>query len=170
VQLWLDNIKSHGYVVFDNEGDATAVRDAMNGVSWPPNEKRRNLSVDYIPVDKVQEWIDNEESSRGQRFEIVYVKQDGKVIVEQRITESKESHPLRLMDDSAASVKSPERGIPTGPRAARREEIPKDRFEVRGGEKVRVVGPDELFKKTTSKPWIYWAEVSTEVRERRAKK
>jgi hypothetical protein len=124
--------------------------------------------VDYIPVEHIQEWIEREEASRGQRFEIVYLEQDGQVIAEQRRAESKESHPLRLIDDTApTSMKSPERGIPTGPRANRREEG-KERVEMRGGEKVRVVGPDELFKKTTTRPWIYWAEVSEEVRMKRA--
>ena len=160
-QLWLDGIKSHGYIVFDNEQDASSVRDALNGHSWPPNEKRKELSVDFIPVDSVQEFIDREESNRSQRFEIVYFHRDGNVIPLHRISESRESHPVKFIDD--VPTRTAESAIPTGPRASRRDDVSRQRVEIRGGEKVRVVGPDELFRKTTTKPWIYWAEVSQDV-------
>ena len=170
-QLWLDGIKSHGYIVFNDEEDASSVRDALNGNSWPPNEKRKELSVDFIPIDSVQEFIDREESNRSQRFEIVYIKRDGKVTPLHRISESRESRPVKLIDDGPArKPPTPEPAIPTGPRASRREDVSsRQRVEVRGGEKVRVVQPDELFRKTTTKPWIYWAEVSQDVIDRRRK-
>ena len=44
--------------MFNDEQDASSVRDSLNGNSWPPNEKRKELSVDFIPVDSVQEFID----------------------------------------------------------------------------------------------------------------
>jgi len=165
VQLWLDSIKSHGYIVFESVDDAAAVRNALNGISWPPNENRRALSVDFIPESSVQEYIDREESSRGQRYEIIYIKRDGEVIPRHRIAESRESHPVRLIDDSSSAEKpsSTEPSIPTGPRATREappRDVPRERVEVRGGEKVRVLKPDELFKKTVTKPWIYWAEAA----------
>ena len=168
-QLWLDGIKSHGYIVFDDEEDASSVRDALNGTSWPQNEKRKELSLDFIPVDSIQEFIDHEESNRSQRFEIIYVKRDGKVTPLHRISESRESRPVKLIDDVPTRKQpTPEPAIPTGPRASRRDDVPsRQRVEVRGGEKVRVVQPDELFRKTTTKPWIYWAEVSQDVIDRR---
>ena len=170
-QLWLDGIKSHGYIVFNDEEDASSVRDALNGNSWPSNEKRKELSVDFIPVDSVQEFIDREESNRSQRYEIVYIKQDGKVTPLHRISESRESRPVKLIDDvPARKPPTPEPAIPTGPRASRRDDVSsRQRVEVRGGEKVRVVQPDELFRKTTTKPWIYWAEVAQDVIDRRRK-
>jgi hypothetical protein len=159
-QLWLNAIKSHGFVVFESQDDASAVRDALNGVAWPANENRRPLSVDYVPRESVSGYIDSEESSRGQRFEIVYIKSsDGTITTRHRPSESKETLPVRLIEGQ--SEPSSENVIPTGPRAARREEPPakgKDNVEVRGGEKVRVLRPDELFRKTVTKPWVYWAE------------
>lgn len=167
-RLWLDSIKSHAYVTFDKEEDASAVRDAMNGVSWPPNENRRKLSVDFIPPDTIEEWIEREDGQRGQRFEVVYVEQDGVVTASLRQTDSREPRPVRLVKDTRDGVKSPV-PIPTGPRAARRDDPPspkrEERVEIREGEKVRVVKPDELFRKTTTRPWVYWQEVPKEVLE-----
>lgn len=166
-QLWLDSIKSHGYIVFETVEDASAVRDALNGVAWPANENRRELSVDYIPHEEVAHCIEREESSRGQKFEVVYVRKDDKVQALHRLADSRETKPVKLVDETSSS-----RGadIPTGPRATRPLPPPTGtRVEVRGGEKVRVVQPDELFRKTSTKPWVYWMEVSDEVRARRAK-
>lgn len=169
VRVWLDNIKSHSYIIFDSEEDACVVRDSLNGIAWPANENRRELSVDYIPVENVPGWIEREESARGQRYEIVYVKKEGEIIALHRVSESREAHRIKLIDDngppSSSSRKLPQssdRVIPTGPRAAREE-----RVEVRGGEKVRIMKPDELFRKTITKPWIYWAEVDEDVVRRR---
>ena len=71
---------------------------------------------------------------------------------------------------SSNKAPTPEPVIPTGPRAHRRDEGPpptRERVEIIDGEKVRVVKPDELFRKTTTKPWIYWEEVSQDVIDRR---
>lgn len=169
VQLWLDSIKSHGYIVLDSVDDALAVRNALNSVAWPPNENRKALSVDFIPEGSVQEFIEREESSRGQRYDIVYIKRDGKVTPRHRIAESRESHPIRLIDDSTSTttVEKPRlsetSSVPMGPRATREfppRERERERVEVREGEKVRVLKPDELFRKTVTKPWIYWAEAA----------
>jgi hypothetical protein len=162
--MWLDSIKSHGYITFESADDAASVRNALNGISWPPNENRRALSVDFIPESSIREWIDREESSRGQRYEIVYSKRDGEVIAQHRIADSREAHPIRFIDDptpAADTRRSVEMAVPTGPRATRDfpvRELKKERLEIRGGEKVRVLTPDELFNKTVTKPWIYWAE------------
>ena len=166
-QVWLDSIKSHGYIIFDTEEDASAVRDALNGVAWPANENRRELSVDYVPVEDVTYWIDREESSRGQKFEVVYVKKDDKVHALHRLADSRETKPVKLTEETTTSRVA---DIPTGPRATRPLPPPTgSRVEVRGGEKVRVVQPDELFRKTNTKPWVYWMEVPDDVRARRAK-
>jgi hypothetical protein len=168
-QLWLDSIKSHGYIIFDTQQDASAVRDALNGVAWPANENRRELSVDYVPPEEVTHWIEREESSRGQKFEIVYARKDGdKVQALHRITDSRETKPVKIVDEKTSRATE----IPTGPRATRpppAAAAATSRVEVRGGEKVRVVQPDELFRKTSTKPWVYWLEVSDEVRGRRRK-
>jgi SAP domain len=173
-RLWLDSIKSHAYVIFDKEEDASAVRDAMNGVSWPPNENRRELSVDFVPPDTIEEWIEREDGQRGQRFEVLYVERDGVVTASLRQTDSREPRPIRLIKDARDGIKSPA-PIPTGPRATRRDDPPspkrEERIEMRGREKVRVVRPDDLFRKTAAKPWVYWQEAPKEVLEaRRARK
>ena len=130
----------------------------MNGLSWPPNEKRKALSVDYIPSYVISDWIAREEDSRGQRFEVMYVKRNERVEAIHRVSQHRETQPIRLIEDNDSEVR-----IPVGPRASRRE----DRVEGRATEKVRVLQPDELFRKTKTKPWIYWAEVETGVLPRR---
>ena len=162
-QLWLDPIKSHGYIVFKREEDASAVRDALNGVAWPANENRRELSVDYAPPEEVTDWIEREESSRGQKFEVVYVKKGDKVQALHRLTDARETKPVKLIDEQGTKE------IPTGPRATRPAPPSGGRVEVRDGEKVRVVQPDELFRKTTTKPRVYWMEAPDDVQEQRRK-
>ena len=154
VRVWLDSIKSHAYLTFDTEEDASSVRDALNGLSWPPNENRRPLSVDYLPSSKVGEWIVKEENERDRRFEVEYVDENGEVIAVHQEMERKERKESYTMQ-TQSTVPSQER---------------RERVEVRGGEKVRVLQPDELFRKTRTRPWVYWAEVSEEVLEKRRRK
>ena len=179
-RIWLDPIKTHAFITFSSTDDASAVRDALNGHPWPPNENRRELSIDFVPENVINDWIAREEDSRGQRFEVVYRKlEDGTVRADHVLTQVKESRPVKVEAKEMPRRASPP--IPTGPRASRREEERKEwkeerkeqreeRVEVREGEKVRVLQPDELFRKTSTKPWLYWMEASEEGRERRRAK
>jgi hypothetical protein len=91
----------------------------------------------YLTAFLLKKLIDSiEEQSRGQQFEAFYAKEGGEAIV----TESKEPQGIKL--ENTGVVEEKEMKIPTGPRASRGDA--QERVEVRGGQKVRVVGPNEL--------------------------
>ncbi|KOS21449.1 Apoptotic chromatin condensation inducer in the nucleus [Escovopsis weberi] len=72
----LDQIRTHAFAVFRSTSAAARVRTALHGRVWPDESNRKPLSVDFVPPEKVGEWIDIEESSgngrSGTRWEIAY--------------------------------------------------------------------------------------------------
>ncbi|KAK4623802.1 hypothetical protein CLAFUW4_06005 [Fulvia fulva] len=69
----LDKMRTHAFVLFDSAGAASRVRAALHNKKWPDEAMRKPLWVDYIPDDKVREWIDIE-VTRGDntRWEVAY--------------------------------------------------------------------------------------------------
>ncbi|KKY22671.1 putative sap domain protein [Phaeomoniella chlamydospora] len=77
--LYLDSIKSHAFASFTSIAAASRVRSKLHDVRWPAEPMRDALWVDFIPDEKVEEWIDTETSSnslgRGpglKKWEVVY--------------------------------------------------------------------------------------------------
>lgn len=63
-RLWLDNIRTHCFVLFDTMEPAKNARDALNGHRFPPGDNQGSiLKVEYIPPVKVEEWIAMEEEA-----------------------------------------------------------------------------------------------------------
>jgi hypothetical protein len=154
------------------------------------------LSVDYVPAQNVPSWISHEERGRGQRFTVRYVKTEAGVQVRHEISESGRMQGVRLEGEETGRMNQQERRQPDQRRHPEERRQPEqksqpeerrqpeqrsqpeerrpiegkrleDTIEVRPGEKVRVLKPDELFRKTSAKPWVYWMEAPQEVRERR---
>ncbi|KAF2001632.1 hypothetical protein P154DRAFT_432546 [Amniculicola lignicola CBS 123094] len=84
--LFLDNMRTHAFVLFTSANAASRVRAAMHGTIWPPEGNRKQLFVDFVPAEKVESWIGQEEdaivaekearaagrSMNAKRFEVVY--------------------------------------------------------------------------------------------------
>ncbi|KAH9866681.1 hypothetical protein J1614_008374 [Plenodomus biglobosus] len=84
--LFLDAMKTHALVLFANTTAASRVRASLHGSIWPPEGNRKELWVDFIPSDRVEAWIKEEEdailadkearasgrSAPAKRFEVVY--------------------------------------------------------------------------------------------------
>ncbi|KAI7097166.1 hypothetical protein KC339_g9838 [Hortaea werneckii] len=77
----LDPLRSHAFAVFTSTSAAARARTALHNTVWPPEPTRKPLWVDFVPEDKVGEWIDRElaaGTSRrdAKRWEVVYEKLD----------------------------------------------------------------------------------------------
>lgn len=62
-RLWLDNIKSHAYVMFESIDEAIKAREALQGTKFPL-ETGREIHLEYIPSDRLNELIEHEEWSQ----------------------------------------------------------------------------------------------------------
>lgn len=77
-ELFLDSIKSHAFASFSSISVASRVRSRLHDVRWPEEAMRDPLWVDFIPDEKVKEWIETESSALGggrgvgKRWEVVY--------------------------------------------------------------------------------------------------
>src|SRR5699024_11038730 len=61
LNYYLDNIKTHCFVSFANVSAASRVRSALHGTIWPNERNRKALFVDFIPPQKLQQWVETEE-------------------------------------------------------------------------------------------------------------
>lgn len=78
--FYLDQIRTHAFVVLQSTSAAARVRSALHDRVWPEESTRKPLWVDFVPPQKVQEWIDQEQSAGRGRFEVVYEQDDQGVI------------------------------------------------------------------------------------------
>lgn len=77
VDFYLDPIRTHAFVSFNSISAAARVRSALHDQVWPDERNRKALWVDFIPADKVLDWIEMEEAEGGgrakmNRWEVVY--------------------------------------------------------------------------------------------------
>ncbi|PYI09941.1 SAP domain protein [Aspergillus sclerotiicarbonarius CBS 121057] len=173
VDFYLDPIKTHCLVSFTTVAAASRARTALHGTVWPNERNRKTLFVDFIPEDKLPQWIEKEEGSRQRggpppRWEVRYEPTDDGVeaVLGEIDARSAASQPARGPEPSGFS-----RPPPTGPRAelgapGRRPsgEAPVDSSS-RPGQGFKPL--DELFMSTTTKPKLYYLPVPREVADRR---
>ncbi|GAB1733077.1 hypothetical protein NU195Hw_g653t1 [Hortaea werneckii] len=80
----LDPLRSHAFAVFTSTSAAARTRTALHNTVWPAEPTRKPLWVDFVPEDKVGEWIERElaaGTSRrdAKRWEVVYENLDSGV-------------------------------------------------------------------------------------------
>ncbi|KAI1210978.1 uncharacterized protein F4807DRAFT_421103 [Annulohypoxylon truncatum] len=120
VDFYLDNIRTHAFVVFNSISSASRVRTALHNRIWPDETNRKALWVDFMPSERFAEWVDMEQTSSGRRgstnrYEVVYDNdEDGNVIVKLEEFDSTGPAPKQTL---IAPEPAPERkqSIPTGP-------------------------------------------------------
>ncbi|KAL9044362.1 MAG: hypothetical protein Q9214_002496, partial [Letrouitia sp. 1 TL-2023] len=78
LEFFLDSIRTHCLVKFANVSAASRVRTALHDRVWPDEKNRKPLWVDFVPEEKLEKWIEVENTvsaGRGQaakRWEVVY--------------------------------------------------------------------------------------------------
>lgn len=175
--FFLDPIRSHAFARFTSLSAAARVRSALHDRKWPEERDRRNLWVDFVPEEKVEDWIAIEQEGGGgggrpgnKRWEVIYDEtRNGDVEVFLREAGSGSisgpSRPNRDVDrppPNGPSMRSPisrrpteaERPAPSAP--AQPKEAGKS-----------FVALDKLFSSTTAKPKLYFLPVSNEISDKR---
>lgn len=124
VKFYLDQIRTHAYVIFSSMTAASRVRSALHDCIWPNESNRKALWVDFIPPEKVAEWVELEESSggsrSGSRWEVVY--EDGpdgavEARLESRSMSASRFGPTRGKPPGPPLPRDGANRIPVGPRA-----------------------------------------------------
>lgn len=169
-EFFLDSIKTHCFVSFSNVAAASRVRAALHEKVWPNESTRKSLWVDFIPEEKIPEWIRTEQASRDRpgppaRWEVRYeTTDDGKTAI------LAESGPNSRSAPSKPREPTFNRTPPLGPRGSiaqtdRRPSNAPAGPSSRPGQGFKPL--DELFESTTAKPKLYYLPVPRRVADKR---
>ena len=165
--FYIDTIRTHAFVSFTNTSAASRVRSALHDRIWPDEKTRKPLWVDFIPVEKLDDWIDREQAEGGGRgsakkWEVYYhVDEDRQVTA----TLQEASGILPAQHIRRPSVPIPPVQAPQAPRRIDPPSAPRS-FNIRG-QGAPMAKLDELFKSTTAKPMLYYMPVSRELANKR---
>ncbi|KAI8687072.1 hypothetical protein LRP88_13562 [Fusarium phalaenopsidis] len=180
VEFFLDQIRTHAFVVFRTTAAAARVRNALHDIVWPNESNRRPLWLDFIPPEKVRDWIETEHASGGPRgrssarWEVVYENgPDGVVeahLEEATASTSRAGPPPGPRQPTGPSMMGGD-SVPLGPRGYRDPAIPTGPRPVRPGTgpgpRPPPTNPGGASKRTNSRPAIYYQPVSEDLASRR---
>ncbi|KAK8164986.1 hypothetical protein BKA80DRAFT_301155 [Phyllosticta citrichinensis] len=174
----LDPIRTHVLALFDSITAAARVRSSLHEAVWPPERTRKPLWADFVPDDKVSEWIEREEresggSSRmGKRWEVVYepADVDGGMLASHREVGAPSSLQQLLPREPAGAASPPRGGAgrlppPESPASSTR----KAAAAAPSGPATEksFVALDKLFGSTAAKPKLYFLPVADDLAARR---
>lgn len=164
-EYYLDPIKTHCFVRFRDVQSASRVRSSLHGKIWPNERNRKNLWADFIPDEKIQEWIQTEESSRNRagppvRWEVRYdTTDDGTKATLSEAGPNSRSVPAKPHPSGID-------GAPLGPRGSfSQPPSAPPAPPSRPGQGFKPL--DELFKSTTAKPKLYYMPVARDIADKR---
>ncbi|KAK3954525.1 hypothetical protein QBC32DRAFT_404126 [Pseudoneurospora amorphoporcata] len=179
----LDHIKTHAFVSFTSVAAAARVRVALHGQIWPNERNRKELWVDFIPPDRVNEWAETEQSEGGRgnlaRWEVRYERDEENGDITTRLVNA-ELEPAPAVVATAGSTTRgsvssareplPPPVIPSGPAAGRQHPSIEGAPSGPRGRGGRVPQPaltgDEM-KATRTHPSLLYRPVNAELAERR---
>ncbi|KAI0541208.1 hypothetical protein GGR58DRAFT_36342 [Xylaria digitata] len=177
VNFYLDNIRTHAFVVFTSISAASRVRTALHKRVWPDETNRKALWIDFIPSECFDDWIDTEQQvkDRGSmpRYEVFYGRdEDG--IVTARLEETDANQATRRGPVSPVVHPDRKASIPTGPsRPSGIENAPtgpRNPYSHNGHPAMYSGRQEQLepgFIKTKSNPPILYRPIATELVHRR---
>jgi SAP domain-containing ribonucleoprotein len=114
INFYLDQVRTHSLVRFTSVSAASRVRTALHGIVWPNERNRKELWADFIPDDKVVEWVGREQSEgvRGSssRWEVQYEPDDNGAMTAKLV--NAETEPVRRNSTRQPLGPPP---VPTGP-------------------------------------------------------
>ncbi|CAG8899946.1 unnamed protein product [Penicillium egyptiacum] len=169
IDFYLDAIKTHCFVSFTSVAAASRVRSAVHGTVWPNERNRKNLRADFIPDEKIQEWIQIEEKSRDRagpaaRWEVRYETSDdgttailaevGSAPSGRRESGFNRTPPLGPRRDIEQFDRRPSNVAPAAPAPSSQP-----------GQGFKPL--DELFESTNAKPKLYYLPVPRPVADKR---
>ncbi|CRG87121.1 hypothetical protein PISL3812_04136 [Talaromyces islandicus] len=160
LDFFLDPIKTHCFALFKSVSAASQVRSRVHGAPWPNERDRKPLWADFIPENKVGDWIKTEQESASQaragpRWEVVY----------EQTEYGFEASLQEYRGTTTGPTPAPRQSIDTGPRRESQPSGPPQSSSQQRGKGFKAL--DELFLSTTTKPKLYYLPVSRDVIERR---
>lgn len=177
LNFYIDLIRTHAFVSFTSVSAAVRVRSALHGSVWPAERNRKPLWADFVPADRVDDWIDQEKSSQAggrsvaKKWEVVYHNIDSDRPIEATLEEASDHPTARPTAPRQPSISGP------GSSDARSgREFERPMAEPRAAQKAPIAEPrapssfstlDQLFNSTTTKPALYWQPVSKSVADKR---
>ncbi|KAK4896505.1 hypothetical protein LTR28_001836, partial [Elasticomyces elasticus] len=66
-EFHVDTLRTHVFALFTNVAAAVRLRSALHNRVWPVDPTRKPLWCDFVPEEKVKEWIEVELSSSSNR-------------------------------------------------------------------------------------------------------
>jgi hypothetical protein len=173
VSFYIDPIRTHAFVLFKNVSAAARVRSALHGSIWPEERNRKPLWVDFIPADKIDDWIYQEQSnsvggrSTAKKWEVVYHNVDEDRPIEATLEEAN-NQPITRQPSNPGPPRTSEPlsreldGPPRRPRSPSREPTFRDT-----NTSTSLSTLDQLFKSTIAKPLLYWQPVPSSLADKR---
>lgn len=159
LDFFLDPIKTHCFALFKSVSAASQVRSRVHGALWPNERDRKPLWADFIPEDKVGDWIKTEQESASQgrtgpRWEVFY----------ERTENGFEASLQEYRGTATGPTPAPRQNIDTGPRRESQPSGPPPSSR-QSGKGFKAL--DDHFLSTTTKPKLYYLPVSRDVIDRR---
>ncbi|KAI4956286.1 hypothetical protein J4E91_000497 [Alternaria rosae] len=177
--LFLDALKSHALVLFSTKTAASRVRASLHGSIWPPEGNRKELWVDFVPDEHVEDWIKEEEdaaaaekearankrSHNPKRFEVVY-------------PESSDGSVIAVFQEVGSGAPA---NAPRGPRASADVRMPSAQQasttslptplskDTRQDTEASFKTLHDLFSSTEAKPQLFYLPVSDDISDLRLK-
>jgi hypothetical protein len=168
VDFYLDPIRTHAFISFINISAASRVRSALHGCIWPEERARKPLWADFIPLEKVEEWTEKEESTKAggragaKKWEVIYDTDEDRHVTAYLQEAGKQSirqqPPQQNNTPLPTSAPAAPFNAPSGPRTVQISD-PKPVTSMKA--------LDELFNSTETKPRLYWLPVDKSLANKR---
>ena len=174
--LHLGSIRTHAFAVFHSVTAASQARHGLHGRIWPDEPARKELWVDYVPEDRVQDWIAHETDGGGKRdtrrWEVVYDEtDDGATARHQEVLTTPGMPERRPSNISTSGQGLGMPNAPLGPRSSRPSVPsilpPAKQATPNPTSSASFVVLDERFPSTSAKPKLYYLPVSKDIADRR---
>ncbi|KAI9772678.1 MAG: hypothetical protein M1840_000273 [Geoglossum simile] len=180
--FYLDPIRTHCLAVFANVAAASRVRSALHNRVWPNERTRKPLWADFVPENKVKDWIELEESTSkngarsagGRRWEVVYETVEGEEGYHNTQAVLREVGVENRFQSFNGGGARGIQGVPLGPRGSvstgtgsRHTGAPEAATTIPKPANSGFSALDSLFKSTAAKPKLYFLPVPKELAERR---
>ncbi|KAG0155836.1 hypothetical protein PDIDSM_3009 [Penicillium digitatum] len=172
IDFYLDAIKTHCFVRFASPAAASRVRSAVHGTVWPNERNRKNLRADFIPDEKIKDWIEIEEKSRDRAgaaalWEVRYETSDDGITATLAEVGSPPSGPSGRRESgfNRTPPLGPRRDIEQFGRRPSNAPLAVPAPPSRPGQGFKPL--DELFESTTTKPKLYYLPVPRHIADKR---
>ncbi|KAH7408494.1 hypothetical protein DE146DRAFT_646356 [Phaeosphaeria sp. MPI-PUGE-AT-0046c] len=173
--VFLDAMKTHALVLFTTTTAASRVRASLHGSIWPPEGNRKELWVDFVPDDSVEDWIKQEEDAISADKE---ARASGRPIPAKRFEVVYPNNSTAIFQEVGAGSTVPaDAQAPKGPRGSITSDIRRPSqasgavptHDTRQDIEASFKTLDQLFSSTSAKPNLYYLPVSDDISEARIK-